>query len=196
VTFTVTVFNSPTPPSMPLAHRGIRDQYRSNFTTHWGALVTLLQFHVAISLIGIASGLIVLYGLFIGRAFGAWTALFLATTILTSVTGFFLPPFDFDPPRAIGILSLLLLAVAVVAYYAFRLTGAWRWVYVITAIIALYLNVFVSVIQAFGKLSFLNSLAPTQSEPPILIAQLLVLAAFVASGFLAVRRFHPAIARP
>jgi hypothetical protein len=158
--------------------------------------MTLLQFHVAISLIGIASGVVVLYGLFIGRAFGPWTVLFLATTILTSVTGFPLPPFGFDPPRAIAILSLALLTIAVIAYYAFRLAGAWRWVYVTTAMIALYLNVFVGVIQAFGKLSFLHSLAPTQSEPPFLIAQLLVLAAFVAFGFLAVRRFHPAIARP
>jgi hypothetical protein len=158
--------------------------------------MTLLQFHVAISLIGIASGVVVLYGLFIGRAFGPWTVLFLATTILTSVTGFPLPPFGFDPPRAIAILSLALLTIAVIAYYAFRLAGAWRWIYVTTAMIALYLNVFVGVIQAFGKLSFLHSLAPTQSEPPFLIAQLLVLAAFVAFGFLAVRRFHPAIARP
>jgi hypothetical protein len=158
--------------------------------------MTLLQFHVAISLIGIASGLVVLYGLIIGRAFGAWTALFLATTILTSVTGFPLAPFGFDPPRAIGILSLVLLAVAVIAYYTFHLAGAWRWVYVITAMIALYLNVFVGVIQAFAKLTFLHSLAPTQSEPPFLIAQLLVLAAFVVLGFLAVRKFHPAIAKP
>jgi hypothetical protein len=158
--------------------------------------VTLLQFHVAISLIGIASGLVVLYGLITGRAFGAWTALFLATTILTSVTGFLLPPFGFDPPRAIGILSLVLLAVAVIAYYAFQLAGPWRWVYIITAMIALYLNAFVGVIQAFGKLSFLHTLAPTQSEPTFLIAQLLVLAAFVTLGFLAVRRFHPAIPKP
>lgn len=157
--------------------------------------MTLLQFHVAMSLLGIASGLAVLYGLLIGHAFGAGTALFLVTTVLTSVTGFFLPPFAFDPPRAIGILSLVLLALAVIAYYAFRLAGAWRWVYVITAMIALYLNVFVGVIQAFNKVSFLHSLAPTQSEPPFLVAQLLVLVAFVALGFLAVRRFHPAIAR-
>jgi hypothetical protein len=158
-----------------------------------GDFVTLLQFHVVISLIGMVSGLVVLYGLLIGRAFGAWTALFLATTILTSVTGFFLPPFGFDPPRVIGVLSLVLLAVAVIAYYMFGLAGAWRWIYVITAMIALYLNVFVGVIQAFGKLPFLHSLAPTQSEPPFLIAQLLVLAAFVTFGFLAVRRFHPGI---
>ena len=155
-----------------------------------------MQFHVAISLIGIASGLVVLYGLFIGRAFGSWTALFLATTILTSMTGFFLPPFGFDPPRAIGVLSLVLLVVAVIAYYTFRLAAVSRWIYVVTAMIALYLNVFVGVIQAFDKLSFLHSLAPTQSELPFLVAQLSVLAAFVALGLVDVRRFHPVIARP
>jgi len=155
-----------------------------------------LTFHVIISLIGIASGLVVLYGLVNGQALGAWTALFLATTILTSATGFPLPPFGFDPPRAVGILSLVLLALAVVAFYAFHLAAAWRWVYVVTAMIALYLNVFVVVIQAFGKLSFLHSLAPTQSEPPFVIAQLVVLAAFVALGFLAVSRFHPAMTKP
>jgi hypothetical protein len=155
-----------------------------------------LAFHVIISLIGIASGLVVLYGLVNGQALGAWTAVFLATTILTSATGFPLPPFGFDPPRAVGILSLVLLALAVVAFYGFHLAAAWRWIYVVTAMMALYLNAFVAVIQAFGKLSFLESLAPTQSEPPFVIAQLVVLAAFVALGFLAVRRFHPATATP
>jgi hypothetical protein len=155
-----------------------------------------LAFHVIVSLIGIASGFVVLYGLVNGQALGAWTAVFLATTILTSATGFPLPPFGFDPPRAVGILSLVLLALAVVAFYAFHLTAAWRWIYVVTAMMALYLNVFVAVIQAFGKLSFLQSLAPTQSEPPFIITQLVVLAAFVALGFLAVRRFHPAPAKP
>jgi hypothetical protein len=92
-----------------------------------------LAFHVIISLIGIASGMVVLYGLVNGQAPGAWTALFLATTILTSATGFPLPPFGFDPPRAVGILSLVLLALAVVAFYAFDLAAAWRWVYVVTA---------------------------------------------------------------
>jgi hypothetical protein len=155
-----------------------------------------LAFHVIISLIGIASGLVVLYGLVNGQALGAWTAVFLATTVLTSATGFPLPPFGFDPPRAVGILSLVLLALAVVAFYVFHLAAAWRWIYVVTAMMALYLNAFVAVIQAFGKLSFLQSLAPTQSEPPFVIAQLLVLVAFVALGFLAVRRFHPATAKP
>ena len=150
-----------------------------------------LQIHVLLSLIGIASGLIVLYGLVTGRAYGGWTALFLTTTILTSVTGFPLPPFGFDPPRAVAILSLVLLAAAVLALYAFRPVGLWRWIYIGTAITALYLNVFVGVIQGFAKLPFLHSLAPTQSEPPFLIAQIVVLVAFVALGIMAVRRFHP-----
>ena len=120
----------------------------------WGIPTHLfLQIHVALSLIGIVAGLIVLYGLLAGRALGGWTALFLATTILTSVTGFPLPPFGLDPPRMVGILSLILLAVAVAAYYVFHLDGAWRWVYVVTAMVALYLNCFVAVIQSFSKIS-------------------------------------------
>jgi len=161
----------------------------------WGIPThTFLQIHVALSLIGIVSGLIVLYGLLTGRAFGGWTALFLATTILTSVTGFPLPPFGLDPPRMVGILSLVLLVVAVAAYYAFHLAGFWRSLYVITAMTALYLNCFVGVIQAFAKLPSLHALAPTQSEPPFLITQLIVLLLFVALGFVSVRKFHRVIA--
>ena len=154
--------------------------------------MTLLEFHVLISLAEMVAGLVVLYGLVTGTAYGAWTLLFLATAILTSVTGFPLPPFGFDPPRAVGVLTLVLLAVAVIAYYAFRLAGAWRWIYVVTAMAALYLDFFVGVIQAFEKVPALHTLAPTQSEPPFLIAQIAVLAFFVVLGFLAVRRFHPA----
>jgi len=158
----------------------------------WGLPTHLfLQIHVGLSLIGILAGLIVLYGLLAGRAFGGWTALFLVTTILTSITGFPLPPFGLDPPRMVGVLSLILLAVAVGAYYVFHLGGAWRRVYVVTAMAALYLNCFVAVIQSFAKLPPLHALAPTQSEPPFLIAQLLVLALFVVLGFLSVRKFHP-----
>jgi hypothetical protein len=155
----------------------------------------LLQIHVLLSLIGIASGFVVLYGLLAGKASGGWTALFLATTILTGVTGFPLAPFGFDPARAVGVILLVLLAFAVVALYVFHLAGAWRWVYVGSAIAALYLNVFVGVTQAFQKLPFLQSLAPTQSEPPFLIVQIVVLAAFVALGVLAVVRFHPEVKR-
>jgi hypothetical protein len=151
----------------------------------------MLQIHVALSLIGIVSGLVVLYGLLTGRPLGGWTALFLATTILTSITGFPLAPFGFDPPRAVAVISLVLLALAVAALYVFRLARAWRWVYVGSAIAALYLNVFVGVVQAFQKLPFLQPLAPTQSEPPFLIAQVAVLAIFIVLGILAAIRFHP-----
>jgi len=151
-----------------------------------------LQIHVAISLIGIASGLVVLYGLLSGKPLAGWTALFLLTTVLTSLTGFPLPPFGFDPPRAIGIILLVLLAAAVVALYVFHLAGAWRWIYIVTAVASLYLNVFVAVVQSFQKLSFLQPLAPTQSEPPFVVAQVIVLIAFIALGALAIVRFRPA----
>jgi len=158
----------------------------------WGIPTDIfLDIHVALSLIALVLGLIVLYGLLIGEAFGIATVLFLATLILTSVTGFPLAPFGFDPPRAVGVLSLVLLAIAVLGIYAFRLHGAWRWIYVITAMVALYLDAFVGVIQAFAKLPFLHALAPTQLEPPFLVVQVVVLVIFVALGFMAVRRFHP-----
>jgi hypothetical protein len=160
----------------------------------WGIPTdTFLQIHVILSLIGILTGLVVLYGLLTGSPLGTSTALFFATTILTGVTGFPLPPFGFDPPRAVGIILLVLLALAFAARYAFGLAGAWRPTYIITAIMALYLNVFVGVTQAFQKLPFLQSLAPTQSEPPFLIAQVAVLLVFIVLGVLAVRRFHPAL---
>jgi hypothetical protein len=162
-------------------------------TMTWGIPTqTFLDIHIALSLVALVAGLIVLYGLLTGQAFGGWTALFLATTILTSVTGYPLPPFGFDPPRAVGTLSLVLLAIAVVAIYGFRLGGAWRWIYIVTAMAALYLDAFVGVIQAFLKIPALHGLAPTQSEPPFVIAQVIVLAFFVVLGFLAVRRYHPA----
>ncbi len=159
----------------------------------WGIPTHLfLQIHVALSLIALVAGLIVLYGLLKGRAFGGWTALFLVTTILTSVTGFPLPPFGLDPPRMVGILSLVLLVVAVAGYSLFHLAGAWRWIYIVTAMAALYLDAFVGVIQAFAKIPPLHELAPTQSEPPFVVAQVAVLAFFVILGFLAARKFHPA----
>jgi hypothetical protein len=158
----------------------------------WGIPTdTFLQIHVVLSLVGIASGLVVLYGLLKGEPLDGWTALFLATTILTGVTGFPLPPFGWDPARTVGVILLVLLAVAVAARYAFQLAGAWRWIYVVSAVMALYLNVFVGVIQAFQKLPFLQPLAPTQTEPPFQITQLVVLALFIVLGVLAVVRFHP-----
>ena len=151
----------------------------------------MLQIHVVLSLIGILTGLVVFYGLLTGMSLGAWTAIFLATTILTSVTGFPLPPFGFDPPRAVGVLSLVLLLGAVVAYYAFHLEGIWRLIYVGCAVAALYLNVFVLVAQGFLKVPFLHDLAPTGSEPPFAITQGIVLLIFIALGVLAAMRFRP-----
>jgi hypothetical protein len=153
--------------------------------------MTLLEIHVLLSLVEMVAGLIMLYGLLTGRAYAAWTVLFLALAILTSLTGFPLAPFGFDPPRAIGVLSLALLAVAVIAYYFFRLAGAWRWIYVLAAVAALYLDVFVGVFQSFLKIPAVHALAPTQSEPPFFVAQTVVLILFVLLGFFAVRKFHP-----
>src|SRR5271169_2028565 len=153
--------------------------------------MSLLTIHVALSLIGIVSGLVVFYGLLTRVEFGSWTALFLATTILTSVTGFPLPPFGFDPPRAVGVLSLILLVGAVVAYYGFRLAGAWRWIFVACAVAALYFNVFVLVAQGFMKVPALHALAPTGSEPPFAIVQGIVLLIFIALGIAAALKFRP-----
>jgi len=154
--------------------------------------MSLLEIHVALSLIEMPIGFAVIYGLLHGRAYSGWTALFLVLAVLTSLTGFPLAPFGFDPPRAVGVLSLVLLAIAIVALYAFGLRGAWRWIYAITAIAALYLDVFVGIFQAFLKVPSVHDLAPTQSEPPFAIAQGVVLLIFVGLGIFAVRRFHPA----
>jgi hypothetical protein len=151
----------------------------------------MLLIHVLLSLVGMFAGFVFLYGLLTGRVSDGWTATFLVTTILTSLSGFPLPPFGFDPPRAVGVISLVLLALAVAALYVFRLAGSWRWIFVGSAVIALYLNVFVGVVQAFQKLPFLQTLAPTQSEPPFLVTQLVVLVAFIALGVLAAIKFRP-----
>jgi hypothetical protein len=156
------------------------------------SLSAFTTLHVVISLIGIVSGLIVLYGMLGSHRLGGWTALFLATTILTSVTGFMFPFNGLLPSHLVGAISLVVLAAALLALYAFGLAGAWRWVYVAAALVALYLNVFVGVVQAFQKVGFLHALAPTQSEPPFAVAQLVVLAIFLALGLVALRRFHPA----
>jgi len=151
----------------------------------------VLEFHVLLRLAGIASGLVVLFAMIQGRLLNGWTAFFLATTVLTSVTGFLLPSMGFDPAERVGVISLVALAVAIGALYGFRLRGAWRWVYVGTAAFALYLNCFVGVVQAFQKIPALHALAPKGSEPPFVVAQLLLLGLFVILGILALRRFHP-----
>jgi hypothetical protein len=148
-------------------------------------------FHVILSLIGIVSGLIVLRGMFTANRMAGWTALFLATTVLTSVTGYFFPTATFDPAKVVGVISLLALAAALIGLYGRHLAGAWRWIYVGGAVLALYLNCFVAVVQSFQKISFLQPLAPTQSEPPFQIAQGVVLVLFIVLGIIAVKRFHP-----
>ena len=160
----------------------------------WGlSTATFTTVHVVLSLIGIASGLVVLAGMLGARRLPSWTALFLATTILTSVTGFGFPFTKLLPSHWFGIISLVVLAIALLALYVFQLAGHWRWIYVASAVLALYLNSFVGVVQAFQKLAFLQPLAPTQSEPPFAAAQLVVLAIFLLLGILATIRFRPAM---
>jgi hypothetical protein len=147
--------------------------------------------HVLISLVGIASGFVVLFGLLAAKRLEGWTAIFLVTTVATSVTGFGFPIDVILPSHIVGIISLVVLAVAIIARYAFRLAGFWRSIYVIGAGIALYLNVFVLIVQLFQKVPALKALAPTQSEPPFAIAQGSALVVFVVLVIAAAIRFHP-----
>lgn len=124
-----------------------------------------------------------------GRRLPGWTATFLLTTIATSVTGFFFHSSSFGPPHVIGLLSLVILALALLALYVNHLAGAWRWIYSVTAVLALYLDAVVGVVQAFQKIAFLHALAPTQKEPPFFIAQLLVLAFFVLIAVICLKNF-------
>lgn len=152
--------------------------------------------HVLISLIGIGTGLVVMFGFFTGRRLDGWNAVFLVTTVLTSVTGFAFPFDHLLPSHKLGIISLVVLAIAIPARYVFHMAGVWRRTYVITASMALYFNVFVLVAQCFLKVPALHALAPTQQEPPFLIAQLVVLLIFVGLTIFAARRFRIEAARP
>jgi hypothetical protein len=154
------------------------------------SLATFTLLHVVISLVGIGTGLAVMYGFLKGYRMDGLTAVFLTTTALTSITGFFFPFTQLLPSQKVGILSLVLLAVAVPARYVLHLAGPWRLTYVVTAAMALYLNCFVLVVQLFLKVPALRALAPTQKEPPFLLAQLVVLALFVGLTILAVKRFR------
>ncbi|MFC4309900.1 hypothetical protein ACFPN2_12485 [Steroidobacter flavus] len=145
--------------------------------------------HVVISVLGIITGLVVVGGLLAGARLEGWTALFLATTTLTSVTGFGFPFTKVLPPHVVGAVSLVVLAVCLVARYGKRLEGSWRTIYVVTAVTALYLNVFVLVVQLFTKTPPLAQLAPTQQEAPFAVTQALVLALFVWLGWAACRAF-------
>ena len=152
---------------------------------------TFTLLHVLLSLIGIGTGFVVVFGLLAGKRLDGWTAVFLATTVATSVTGFGFPFDHLLPSHIVGIVSLVVLAVAIVARYGLHLVGPWRRVYVICAVIALYLNCFVLVVQAFLKVEALRTLAPTQSEPPFALAQGLVLVLFIVLGARAAIRFPP-----
>ena len=160
------------------------------------SIATFTLLHVIISLTAILSGSVVVFAMIGGRKPAGWTALFLATTLLTSVSGFLFPVGHFTPALGTGAVSLLLLAAALVALYGKHLTGAWRWIYVVTAVTALYLNVLVLIVQAFLKVPQLQSLAPNGNEPPFLIAQTAALLLFVALGIAAIIRFRPASMRP
>jgi hypothetical protein len=146
--------------------------------------------HTLISLVGIGSGLIVAFGFLTQRRFVRTAAVFLITTALTSITGFGFPFVHLLPSHKVGIISLVVLGIAIPALYIFHLAGAWRWIYVVTASTALYLNVFVLVVQLFRKVPALTALAPTQTEAPFLFAQVLVLALYLALLVLGVKKFR------
>ncbi|MGA7909234.1 MAG: hypothetical protein WCA16_17645 [Candidatus Sulfotelmatobacter sp.] len=151
---------------------------------------TYTLIHVVISLIGIGSGVVVLWGMSRSKRLNGITAIFLASTVLTSVSGFGFPNQHLTPGLKLGIISLVLLAIAIPARYLFHLAGGWRLTYVITAAMALYLNVFVLVVQLFEKSPTLRALAPTQSEPPFVATQLVVLVAFIGLTVLAGKKFR------
>jgi hypothetical protein len=154
------------------------------------SLPTLTLVHVILSLIGIVAGLLVVYGLLQGELWAGWTHLFLLTTVLTSATGYLFPVSHVMPSHIVGAISLVLLAIAMVALYGRLLAGGWRRTFVICSVAALYLNVFVLVVQAFLKVPALHALAPKGSEPPFAVVQLIVLAAFVGLGIKAAKRFR------
>ncbi len=152
-------------------------------------LTTFTLIHVVLSLVGIFAGFVVAGGLAAGRRLDSWTGVYLFTTVLTSVTGFGFAFARLLPSHVVGIISLVVLALVIVARYLKHLTGAWRGIYVVGAVLALYLNVFVLVVQLFTRLPALVAAAPTQKEPPFLVTQLLVLALFVWLGRAALKGF-------
>ncbi len=147
--------------------------------------------HVVISLIGLATGFVALYGQLTGSRMDRMTAIFLIFTVLTSITGFLFPFVKLLPSHVVGIISLVILAIAIPARYAFDMKGHWRWIYIVSAGVALYLNAFVGVVQSFLKIPFLHTLAPEGTEPPFAVAQLGLLAIFGVLIVLAAKRFRP-----
>jgi hypothetical protein len=156
-----------------------------------GPMAAFTLFHVALSLAGILSGFVVVFGLLGSRRLDGWTALFLATTVATSVTGFLFPVHHLMPSHVLGIISIVVLSVTLVARYRCNLEGASRWIYAGGAVLSLYLNFFVLIAQSFAKIPALKVLAPTQSEPPFVVAQSVALVVFAALGIGAIIRFRP-----
>jgi hypothetical protein len=157
---------------------------------------TLTGFHTWLSLIALASGLVVMVGLIRSERLEGWTLVFLATAVLTSATGFAFASDKVLPSHIVGAISLVVLAVAILARYVFHLAGAWRWTYVIAAMLALYFDAFVGVVQAFHKIPALHAMAPTDSEPPFALAQGALLVVMVILTIWAVRAFRPAAPTP
>ena len=155
------------------------------------SLAAFTTLHVLISLAAIASGIVVVAGMLRADRLGGWTALFLALTMLTSLTGFLFPIKSFTPALGTGLISVAILLVALWALYGGHLNGAWRPVYVVCAVAALYLNVLVLVVQAILKAAPLHAVAPYGSEPPFLVTETIALIVFVMLGFLTLRRFYP-----
>lgn len=147
--------------------------------------------HTVISLVAIFTGFVVMFGVFAGRRLDGWTKLFLLTAVATTVTGFFFPLHGFTPAIGLGIISSFVLAITIYARYSKQLAGAWRWIYVVGALLALYFNIFVAIVQSFEKIPALQTLAPTQTEPPFQIAQLVALVVFIGLIIVGIVRFQP-----
>jgi len=158
----------------------------------FAGLSTMTWIHTLLSLVGIASGMVVVKGLLSSRPMGGWSALFLASAVLTSVTGFLLPSAGFGPSHWVGVISLVLLAFALLARYGLHLSGAWRWIYAVGVVLSLYFLFFVLVAQFFAKIPALHALAPTQSEPPFAVAEGMLLVLFVILTVVAAVKFRPA----
>jgi hypothetical protein len=158
-------------------------------------LHTYTIIHTLISLVAIFTGFIVLFGLLAGNRFPGWTKWFLITAVATTVTGFFFPFHGITPAIKLGIISLVVLVVTIYARYAKHLAGSWRWIYAVGAVLTLYFNVFVGIVQSFEKIPALNAMAPTQTEQPFKLTQLSVLGLFIVLGFIAAIRFRPEPAR-
>jgi hypothetical protein len=147
--------------------------------------------HTLISLVAIFTGVFVLFGLLSDKRFDGWTKWFLITAVATTVTGFFFPFHGFTPAIGLGLISLPILALTIYARYPKNLAGAWRLIYVLGAVISLYFNVFVGVVQSFEKIPALHAMAPTQTEQPFKLTQLIVLSLFVILAIVAAIRFRP-----